>query len=310
MHRASVFPARNWLPLLAKVVLTRVVLARIALTRAALLCAVLAAGCASQEGPRRVGPYPVDTHHQAQSQDARVQFIVLHYTETGFAESLDILTRGPVSSHYLVAANPPRLLRLVPEQRRAWHAGKSQWRGYSALNASSIGIEIVNDGNRGRREGPFAPWDAAQMEAVVALVRDVAERHGVPPHHIVGHSDIAPQRKQDPGPAFPWQRLVQAGLVPWPDESLVAQAEQRYATAVPNVAWFQEKLAAHGFEVPRHGELDAATRNVIACFQMKYRPTRWDGEPDAATAAWLDVATAPGGLRLFREGRWEPYAAP
>lgn len=276
----------------------------------ALLSLLLVAGCASSEGPRRIGPYPIDSRHRAQSQDQRVQFIVLHYTETGFAESLGILTRGPVSSHYLVDANPPRILRLVPEPRRAWHAGKSQWRGYAALNAASIGIEIVNDGNQGRREGPFAPWDAAQMDAVVALVKDLAARYDVPPHHILGHSDIAPQRKQDPGPAFPWQRLVEAGLVPWPAAAQVAAAEARHAAALPPVAWFQEKLAAHGFEVPRHGELDAATRNVIASFQMKYRPARWDGEPDAATAACLDVATTPGGLQLFRGGRWEPYVAP
>lgn len=264
----------------------------------------------SLEGPRQIDAYPVDTRQSAQSQDSRVQFIVLHYTETSFAESLNILTRGPVSSHYLVDANPPRILRLVPEHRRAWHAGRSFWQGQTALNASSIGIEIVNDGNHGHQEGPFAPWDAAQMEAVVALVKDLAARYGVPPHHVLGHSDIAPQRKQDPGPAFPWQRLVQAGLVPWPEEAQVAAAEGRFTGAVPPVAWFQEKLAAHGFEVPRTGELDEATRKVLACFQMKYRPARWDGEPDAATAAWLEVATTPGGLRLFREGRWEPYVAP
>lgn len=304
MRRNPTLPA-DWLP----TDWTTVRLRRAAQAAAVAVLGVTVAGCSSTAGPHRIGPYAVDTSHPAQSQDARVQFIVLHYTETGFDESMEILTRGPVSSHYLVAANPPRLYRLVPENRRAWHAGKSQWLGQAALNASSIGIEIVNDGNQGRHEGPFAPWDAAQMEAVVALVQDVAQRHGVPPHHIVGHSDIAPQRKQDPGPAFPWQRLVQAGLVPWPDATLVEQAKIHYANAVPDVAWFQEKLAAHGFDVPRSGELDTATRNVIACFQMKYRPAHWDGEPDAETAAWLDVATIPGGLRLFRKGQWEPYAA-
>lgn len=273
----------------------------------AALLAVAVAGCASTGAPGQVGGHAISDRYAAISQDSRVQFIVLHYTETGFDESLRILTEGPVSSHYLVDANPTRIYRLVPEDRRAWHAGASSWRGIMALNATSIGIEIVNDGNNGHREGPFAPYDAMQMEAVVALVKDIAVRHGVPPHHIVGHSDVAPQRKQDPGPAFPWRRLVEAGLVPWPDEAQVAQAQVRFTTAVPAVAWFQEKLAAHGFEVPRHGELDAATRKVIAAFQMKYRPARWDGEPDVETAAWLEVATTPGGLRLFRGGAWEPY---
>lgn len=112
------------------------------------------------------------------------------------------------------------------------------WRGVTALNATSIGIEIVNDGNNGHREGPFAPYDPAQVEAVVALVKDIATRYRVQPHHIVGHSDIAPQRKQDPGPAFPWERLVQAGLVPWPDEALVAEAQARF-TGAETAAWLE-----------------------------------------------------------------------
>ena len=271
------------------------------------MLALAMCGCATTGGPQRIGRYAISEQYAAQSQDSRVQYVVLHYTETDFAKSLDILTRGPVSSHYLVDANPPRIYRLVPEDRRAWHAGKSYWQGQRGLNAASIGIEIVNDGNRGQLEGPFAPWDPAQMDAVVALVKDLVARHGVQPHHIVGHSDIAPQRKQDPGAAFPWQQLVAAGLVPWPDEAQVAAAQTRFSGAVPSVAWFQEKLAVHGFEVPRSGELDDATRRVIISFQMKYRPARWDGEPDAETAAWLEVATTPGGLRLFRDGQWQVY---
>ena len=269
--------------------------------------ALAVSGCANTGGPQRVGPYTISEQYAAQSQDSRVQYIVLHYTQTIFAESLDTLTHGPVSSHYLVDANPPRIYRLVPEDRRAWHAGKSFWQGQTGVDASTIGIEIVNDGNDGNVEGPFAPWDPAQIEAVVALVKDIAARHGVQPHHIVGHSDIAPQRKQDPGAAFPWQTLVAAGLVPWPDETQVAAAQTRFSGAVPSVGWFQEKLAAHGFEVPRNGELDDATRRVIISFQMKYRPALWDGEPDAETAAWLEVATTPGGLRLFRNGQWQVY---
>ncbi len=271
------------------------------------MIALAVSGCATSGGPQRVGRYAISEQYAAQSQDSRVQYIVLHYTETDFAKSLNILTRGPVSSHYLVDANPPRIYRLVPEDRRAWHAGKSYWQGQRGLNAASIGIEIVNDGNRGHLEGPFAPWDPAQIDAVVALVKDLAARHGVQPHHIVGHSDIAPQRKQDPGATFPWQQLVAAGLVPWPDAAQVAAAQTRFSGALPSVAWFQERLAAHGFEVPRSGELDDATRRVIISFQMKYRPARWDGEPDAETAAWLEVATTPGGLRLFRDGQWQVY---
>lgn len=278
----------------------------------AVLPLLLLGGCSMTsdrllDGPREIAGHRVDTTHPAKSQNSRVQFIVLHYTEGDFAQSLEILTKGPVSSHYLVDANPPRVLRLVPEHRRAWHAGRSYWQGQTALNAASIGIEIVNPGNRGNREGPFAPWDEAQMSLVVELVRDIQWRHGVLPHRIVAHSDIQPQVKQDPGPNFPWQRLVDAGLIPWPDVLQVAAAVPTFEAQLPSVAWFQEKLAAHGFEVPRSGELDEATRRVIACFQMKYRPAKWDGQPDAETAAWLQVATQPGGLLLFLDGQRVPY---
>lgn len=286
----------------------------------ALVCLLVLAGCtmtsahrpdsrtaSTLDGPSEVAGLPVDTSHAARSQNSRVQFIVLHYTELDFSASLDILTRGEVSSHYLVDADPPRILRLVPEHRRAWHAGRSSWQGQTALNAASIGIEIVNPGNRGRREGPFAPWDEAQVALVVELVRDIARRHAVLPHRIVAHSDIQPQVKQDPGPEFPWQRLVAAGLIPWPDAAQVAVALPAMQAGLPTVAWFQEKLATHGFEVPRHGELDEATRRVIACFQMKYRPSKWDGQPDAETAAWLQVATEPGGLLIVRDGQRVPY---
>jgi hypothetical protein len=162
-------------------------------------------GCANTAGPQRVGRHPIREQYVAQSQDSRVQFIVLHYTETDFAKSLDILTQGPVSSHYLVDANPPRIYRLVPEDRRAWHAGKSSWRGQTGLNATSIGIEIVNDGNRGHLDGPFAPWDPAQIDAVVALVKDLARRHAVQPQLDDGHERVGQrdhlgrvgQRRQD-----------------------------------------------------------------------------------------------------------------
>jgi N-acetylmuramoyl-L-alanine amidase len=251
---------------------------------------------------------PIDTRYSAVSQDSRVQFIVLHSTEGDFAESLQILTQGAVSSHYLVTAAPAHIYQLVPEERRAWHAGKSHWQGQTALNASSVGIEIVNAGHHGTPEGPFKPYDPAQLAMVIELVRDIAQRHGIKPHRIVGHSDIQPQTKQDPGPLFPWPQLAEAGLIPWPDPSAVAAALPSFAAALPAVAWFQEQLAAYGFEVPRHGELDTATRCVLAAFQMKYRPTRYDGLPDAETAAWLAVATTPGGLRLKdASGVWRAY---
>jgi N-acetylmuramoyl-L-alanine amidase len=258
-------------------------------------------GCAAS-GMRdtTLAPPHIDTRHQSANQDSRVRYLVLHYTELDFPSALETLTRGSVSSHYLVSADPPRSYRLVPEERRAWHAGKSYWRGETALNASSIGIEIVNPGPVDDALRDFAPYPEAQIDEVIRLVRDIVQRHGIAPHRILGHGDIAPQRKIDPGPRFPWHRLFEAGLIPWPDEAQVAVREADYRAAVPAPAWFQTKLARLGYEVPRSGVLDEATRRALAIFQAKYLPSRYDGEADARTAALLEVLNRPGGsvLRL------------
>lgn len=255
---------------------------------------VLLAGCATTTP----GGVPVDASLQARGQDSRVLFLVLHYTVGNLGASLRTLTEGEVSSHYLVSDEaPPRIYRLVDEQRRAWHAGNSAWQGHRQLNASSIGIEIVNPGPRLAPEGRvFMPFADAQVDALLPLVRDIVQRHGIRPDRVVGHSDVQPQSKLDPGPMFPWPRLAAAGLVLWPDAGRVAELRPAYTLALPDVAWFQRQLARVGYELPAHGELDAATRNVIAVFQMKFRPARYDGLPDAETASLLQAlaeATPP-----------------
>lgn len=268
-----------------------------------LLAAACLAGCA---GGLRIVDRPGSV-----AQDSRVQFIVLHYTEGDFDEAYSTLTQGDVSSHYLVDREPPTIYRLVPEGRRAWHAGLSSWQGHTALNAASIGIEIVNRGYLVDKSGPYAPYPAAQIDRVIALVRDIARRHAVRPDRIIGHSDIAPTRKVDPGPMFPWARLAGEGLIPWPDADQVAARRARFAAGepVPEVAWFQVRLARHGFLVPRHGQLDGPTRDALVAFQMKYRPARYDGEPDAESAALLDVVTTAGGLLIVGpDGQRRPYA--
>jgi len=246
-----------------------------------LLC-LLISGCSS--GLR------VDDSYTAVGQNSRVQYIVLHYTSTDLARSLQLLTEEEVSSHYLIGDAPATIYRLVDENRRAWHAGVSEWQGRTWLNGTTIGIELVNqgfyDGPSGRYWQPFAP---AQIDALIVLLKDIMQRHQLPPGSIIAHSDIAPQRKVDPGPLFPWKRLAEAGLLPWPDAAKVARQQALFSTSVPSVQWFQEQLARQGYAVPRHGELDQATRNVIAALQMKYRPARYDGEPDAETAALLVV---------------------
>jgi N-acetylmuramoyl-L-alanine amidase len=249
--------------------------------------ALLLAGC---------GSLTIHTQYRAQGQDDRVQFLILHFTDENLADSLRILTQQQVSAHYLLSdESPPVIYRLVDENRRAWHAGKSSWRGNTQLNASSIGIEIVNSGWQKKPDGTgaFTPYPPEQIDALMVLVKDIMARHQIKPERVLGHSDIAPQRKIDPGASFPWQRLAQAGLALWPDETAVAAQQARYAGALPDVGWFQKQLAQFGYEVPATGTLDAPTRRVIAAFQMRFRPALFDGEPDAHTAALLSVLNQP-----------------
>lgn len=273
------------------------------LKRLALLSAAAMVGCSAQ--PK------IDTRYHAVSQDSRVQFIVLHYTEIDFARSLHRLTEEEVSSHYLVNDQPPTIYRLVDEDRRAWHAGPSYWQGYTHLNSSSIGIEIVNSGNGGHPNAGYAEYPGQQIEQVIELVRDVQRRHGVRPDRVLGHSDVQPLTKQDPGPRFPWYELALAGLIVWPDPDAVAVARLRYGQELPALLWFQQRLAAHGFEVRQNGQLDDATRASLSAFQMKYRPARYDGVPDAETAALLEVCTRTGGWVLKGvDGQWHSYQTP
>jgi N-acetylmuramoyl-L-alanine amidase len=260
-----------------------------ALSKSAAFAAValLLWGCAS-------GP-PIDRTYTAASQGSRVQFLILHFTWEDWPTSLRILTEGQVSSHYLVRDEPVRIYRLVDETRRAHHAGASSWRGHTNLNSASIGIEIVNGGNRQTDAGVFwHPYPEAQIDAVIRLVREIVERHGIQPRNILGHNEIAPLRKVDPGPLFPWRRLADEGLIPWPDAQRVAERRLVYEQHLPDASWFQQKLGEHGFAITPTGEFDDETRKVIAVFQMKYRPALHDGDADAETAAILDVMTSAG----------------
>ncbi|HEU4845170.1 MAG TPA: N-acetylmuramoyl-L-alanine amidase [Burkholderiaceae bacterium] len=262
--------------------------ARAALAPLALLA--LLTGCAvAPSGPR------LDHSYTARSQSDRVKFIVLHYTAGDLTRSLKTLTQDVVSSHYLLTdGDQPFFYALVDESRQANHAGVSNWKTYTQLNVSSIGIEIVNPGFRDTPEGRlWYPYRQAQIDQLIVLLKQIMARHNIPPENVLGHSDIAPQRKQDPGPLFPWQQLADAGLVRWPSPVQVAARLPLFQAQLPAVGWFQQKLAQHGYAVPQTGELDAATRNVLVVFQSKYRQARFDGEPDAETAALLDTLTSP-----------------
>lgn len=246
------------------------------------LALMLLAGCA--------GGLRIDTSHSSIGHDSRVQFVVVHYTSAALDRSLSILTGDGVSSHYLIGAGPATVYQLIDEDRRAWHAGDSEWNGRTWLNATSIGIELVNPGFVDTPEGRlWYPYPDEQIDNLILLLKDILARHGLKPAAVVGHSDIAPQRKVDPGPLFPWHRLAEAGLALWPDAAEVAAAQPGFARQPPTIDWYQQQLAAFGYRVPRHGVLDEETRNVIAAFQMRFRPSRFDGQPDAQTAAMLAV---------------------
>ena len=253
------------------------------------LIAAILTGCAT-------GPY-VNRSITAKSQDSRVKFLVVHYTEGNFARSLKTLSEGAVSSHYLVDDSDGKIYGLVDEERRAYHAGASSWKGQNQLNYSSIGIEIVNSGLKDTPEGrTWYDYPEKQLSSLIRLMKQIVARHEIKPENILGHSDIAPQRKIDPGPRFPWQRLASEGLGIWPDASRGASLKTQFDTQLPDLAWFRQKLAQQGYEVPQTTELDEATRKVIAVFQMRYRPALFDGTPDAETAAILEVLTSPSGL--------------
>ncbi|WP_175908291.1 N-acetylmuramoyl-L-alanine amidase [Burkholderia sp. BCC1640] len=256
-------------------------------------CAILGllAACTSPSLVGR-GTYYADTSLQARGADSRIRFLVMHYTESDEAKSLRTLTGDSVSAHYVVPPQPriehgmPVVYQLVPESKRAWHAGISEWQGTTELNAASIGIENVNRGPLDPQNRTWQPYPPEQVDALIRLSKDIVARYGIPPTRVVGHSDIAPQRKIDPGSLFPWHALAQAGVGAWPDDATVAaRLGGRDPHALVDVRELQLKLARYGYDVPTDGVLDARTQRVFAAFQMHFRPSDYAGNPDAGTDA-------------------------
>lgn len=259
---------------------------------------LLLAGCSSphSDRPHKLidrGEYKIDTSNPSVAQNERVRFLVLHYTATDDAESLRILTQGDVSAHYLVKTHPenvggkPVVLQLVPESQRAWHAGVSYWEGRTNLNDTSIGIEIVNKGFTERMLGrKWYPYNESQIELIERLTRDIVERYNIAPMNVVAHSDIAPQRKSDPGPLFPWKRLAEQGIGAWPDDATVAKyINGRNKYDIGSVTVIQQALARYGYQIPQNGVLDNETIQVIKAFQMHFRAQNIRGVPDIETEA-------------------------
>ncbi|CFQ62423.1 N-acetylmuramoyl-L-alanine amidase [Yersinia alsatica] len=259
---------------------------------------LLLAGCSSSQRDNQHklidrGDYKVDTSMPSIAQNERVRFLVLHYTAIDDAESLKVLTQGQVSAHYLVKTHPdtldgkPVVLQLVPESQRAWHAGVSYWHGRSSLNDTSIGIEIVNKGFTEKMLGrEWYPYNESQIKLIERLTKDIVERYNIDPTDVVAHSDIAPLRKSDPGPLFPWQRLALLGIGAWPDDATVTKyIDGRNKRDMASVSVIQQALARYGYQIPQSGELDDETKQVIKAFQMHFRAQDFSGVPDVETEA-------------------------
>lgn len=250
------------------------------------------AGCAGSSLERRDG-YVVDHRHQSTAFNQRIRYLVLHYTDSDEPRALSTLMGPNVSAHYLVPrpSSPgerPVVLQLVSEDRRAWHAGVSAWEDRTQLNDTSIGVEIVNRGPQDTPAGQrWQPYPDAQIDAVIALARDIVHRYGLPPTAILGHSDIAPARKIDPGPRFPWHRLYLAGVGAWPREADVERYEQLFSRCAPSISAYQQALSAYGYALESSGTLDPATRDVTRAFQMHFRPANTGATPDVETKSIL-----------------------
>ncbi len=221
------------------------------------------------------------------NQDARaaaIDMLVLHYTDMRSAEeALDRLTdpAAKVSAHYTIDEDGT-VYAHVPESARAWHAGASSWKGAGDLNSRSIGIELVNPGH----QWGYRPFPEAQIGALVALAREIVARHGIPRERVLGHSDIAPTRKQDPGELFPWARLAEAGLGLWPDHPAHGRAVASHASQ-KTVRALQTDLARIGYGLDVTGLYDEQTRLVVTAFQRHFRATSVTGEADAETVGLI-----------------------
>jgi N-acetylmuramoyl-L-alanine amidase len=220
--------------------------------------------------------------------DARTappDMIVLHYTGMVDGEAALARLRSPdaaVSAHYLVEEDG-RVFALVPEARRAWHAGQSFWRGETNINAMSIGVEIVNPGH----EFGYRPFPAAQVAAVIDLLGDIRSRWTIPDERLLGHSDVAPDRKTDPGELFPWKTLAEAGHGLWAETPDAPGARLEVGDDGLGVTVLRSALAKFGYACPRSGPYDQDVATIMRAFQRHWRPERVDGVADGGARARL-----------------------
>jgi N-acetylmuramoyl-L-alanine amidase len=231
-------------------------------------------------------------NHNERKNNASPNMIVLHYT--GMRDNEGALRHlcspnSEVSAHYVVLQDG-HIVQLVAESRRAWHAGSSSWAGETDINSCSIGIEIANPGH----EQGYPDFPRRQIAAVTALCRSIGTRHSIPPDRVLGHSDVAPMRKQDPGEKFPWRVLADSGIGLWVKPVPIVHHGPIFVLGETHavVDEMQRLLARYGYAVGSTGYLDGTTRDAVAAFQRHFRPARVDGVVDASTSETLKALIA------------------
>jgi N-acetylmuramoyl-L-alanine amidase len=230
-------------------------------------------------------------NHEPRRHAQRPTILLLHYTgmETSAASVRRLCDpSAKVSCHYLVD-EAGRIIQLVDEDERAWHAGLACWRGLSDINSASIGIEIQNIGHN----GDYPAFGEVQMQSIIALCSDIVARHAISKEMVLAHSDVAPARKADPGEKFDWGRLHEAGIGHWVEPSEATGG----LTLAPGdsggqVLELQRALLDYGYCIAPSGNYDAATQDVVTAFQRHFHPTRIDGIADAATVETLNRLSA------------------
>ena len=239
-------------------------------------------------------------HFPAIAQNFRQKYVILHYTALDHDKSVRVLTTQAVSSHYLVNDSTDiEIYQLVDENKRSYHAGISSWRKDATLNDTSIGIEIVNEGFKVIDwKRVFVPFPEHQVKKVAALVQDIVMRYQIPPTNVLAHSDIAPTRKQDPGPLFPWKKLYdEYGIGMWYDDATVQSFQsqiipEEFNSKINDMAFVmkvQIALKQFGYGITETGVWDDATKKTIEAFQYHFRPQNYDGKIDIETWAILQA---------------------
>jgi N-acetylmuramoyl-L-alanine amidase len=251
-------------------------------------------------------------NHGERRGGVRPDMILLHYT--GMLDAAVALDRlcapgSEVSAHYLVL-DDGRVVQMVPEARRAWHAGTSSWAGETDINSCSIGIEIANPGH----DFGYPDFPKRQIAAVTALCRGIQTRNTIRPERVLAHSDVAPSRKQDPGEKFPWHLLAASGIGLWVKPARIGREGPIYTLGETNPAIeeTQRLLAQYGYHVPVSGYFDGVTRAVVTAFQRHFRPQRVDGSIDVSTVATLKALLAARDTWLHENAQDSagPAAAP